>query len=325
MISANKSVTEHSDPMRKSSEKAPPPSYTDRTYYVAPRTLVREYGAKTKSARLRSDEIVDWPESQQKPKRVLSGEDGIVRQRRQSPLHIHVPPPPLDANHFWATITPLPPSPTGSDSMAQSPSPPPALFPHFPFPPPSNPRSSPSLLEEQFQYFQQEPFALNLHAFSLDRHGAIRKKTLTGPRVSHVGNPSRPTATSPLSRDQPAFDLTLWVEDGLSNSLAFEGESFEPDTLDLDMRNFYQQNTTGEPQASHRYIPSVNTTVVFVPHGIISEQGMLIQSLYFTSTNRCSRTSCISTNNDGSTPPISTSVSYSDTACRPLSPRAGSA
>jgi hypothetical protein len=71
----------------------------DRSYYVAPRTstspvkrsssvkpvkISQETKPKAKSSRPRSGEIVDWPESQPKPKRVLSEISNTVHAKRGS-------------------------------------------------------------------------------------------------------------------------------------------------------------------------------------------------------------------------------------------------
>ena len=68
----------------------------DRNYYVAPRApasppkrsnsvkVSQEPKSKTKSSRPRSGEIVDWPESQPKPKRVLSEISNTANSKRGS-------------------------------------------------------------------------------------------------------------------------------------------------------------------------------------------------------------------------------------------------
>ncbi|OAK96884.1 hypothetical protein IQ06DRAFT_282405 [Phaeosphaeriaceae sp. SRC1lsM3a] len=68
----------------------------DRNYYVAPRTptspvkrsnsvkVTQEPKTKTKAPRPRSGEIVDWPESQTKPKRVLTEISNTAHSKRGS-------------------------------------------------------------------------------------------------------------------------------------------------------------------------------------------------------------------------------------------------
>jgi hypothetical protein len=147
-----------------------------------------------------------------------------------------------------------------------------------------------SMFDEQYQYFQPQSLLFDPHAFAINQHDSGREKTPTDSLLNHSGlSPIPLTATPPLSRnpsrppglprDQPAPDHMLWEDGSLSNSPTSvrtpDGDSFEVEMLDSDVRAFYQQNGVGmSTQVSHNTIPAVNTNMFFTPQGNISDQGM---------------------------------------------------
>jgi hypothetical protein len=150
-----------------------------------------------------------------------------------------------------------------------------------------------SLFDEPYQYFPQQSLLFDPHAFAIDQHGTRREKTPTDSLINHTGlSPIPLTATPPLSRnpsrppelprDQPAPDHMLWDDGSLSNSPTSvrtpDGESFEVEMLDSDVRTFYHQNGVGmSSQVSHNAMPVVDTNMFFTPQGTISNHGTLSQ------------------------------------------------
>jgi hypothetical protein len=71
----------------------------------------------------------------------------------------------------------------------------------------------------------------------------------------------------------------LWDDGSLSNSPTSvktpDGESFEVEMLDSDVRNFYQQGASMSTQVSHNAIPAVDQSMLFTPQGTFSDHGML--------------------------------------------------
>ncbi|KAH8707546.1 hypothetical protein GQ44DRAFT_743290 [Phaeosphaeriaceae sp. PMI808] len=88
----------------------------DRTYYVAPRlpsssparrthsVKLSHEPKKTKVSRPRSGEIVDWPESQPKPKRVLSEISNTVHSKRGSLYEEDVAKLRRNAKHYAVEV-----------------------------------------------------------------------------------------------------------------------------------------------------------------------------------------------------------------------------
>lgn len=61
-----------------------------------------------------------------------------------------------------------------------------------------------------------------------------------------------------------------------------DGESFEVEMLDQDMRTFYQHNGVNmSTQASHNAIPALDTNMFFTPQGTISNHGMSFECFHF--------------------------------------------
>jgi len=152
--------------------------------------------------------------------------------------------------------------------------------------------------EQQYQYYQQTSLLFDPNALAVNQYGTGREKTPTDSLINHTGlSPIPLTATPPLTRnpsrppelprDQPAPDQMLWDDGSLSNSPTSvrtpDGESFEVEMLDQDMRTFYQHNGVNmSTQASHNAIPALDTNMFFTPQGTISNhvlQNALQQSM----------------------------------------------
>tara|TARA_R110002003_G_scaffold97_12_gene7830 strand:+ start:7752 stop:9746 length:1995 start_codon:yes stop_codon:yes gene_type:complete len=145
-----------------------------------------------------------------------------------------------------------------------------------------------STFSQQYQHFQQQPLFLDPHAFAFGHYDTGREKTPTDSLINHTGlSPIPLTTTPPLSRnpsrppepprDQPP-DHMHWDNGSLSNSPTSvktpDGESFEVEMLDSDVRNFYHHNGLDmSTQVSHNAIPAVDTTMFLTPQGTISDQG----------------------------------------------------
>lgn len=151
--------------------------------------------------------------------------------------------------------------------------------------------------EQQYQYYQQTSLLFDPNALAVNQHGTGREKTPTDSLINHTGlSPIPLTATPPLSRnpsrppelprDQPAPDQMLWDDGSMSNSPTSvrtpDGESFEVEMLDQDMRTFYQHNGVNmSTQASHNAIPALDTNMFFTPQGTISNHGMSFECFHF--------------------------------------------
>ncbi|KAL5122022.1 hypothetical protein ACEQ8H_000238 [Pleosporales sp. CAS-2024a] len=146
-----------------------------------------------------------------------------------------------------------------------------------------------SMFDEQFQYFQQQPLYYGQPTFAFDHHAA-GPKTPTDSLLNHTGlSPAPLTATPPLSRtssrppelprDQPVPDQILWDDGSLSNSPTSvrtpDGESFEVEMLDTDLRTFYQTGQqNGSTQVFQNAIPAVDTNFYFNPPATITNQAL---------------------------------------------------
>jgi hypothetical protein len=147
-----------------------------------------------------------------------------------------------------------------------------------------------STFHEQWQHFPQQQLYVDPHAFAIAQYGVPREKTPTESLINHSGHSPIPlTATPPLSRnpsrppepprDQP--DQMLWDDGSMSNSPTSvrtpDGESFEVEMLDTDMRNYYQQNGMAmSSQESHNAIPAMDSSMIFTSQGTFSDHGTLL-------------------------------------------------
>jgi hypothetical protein len=148
-----------------------------------------------------------------------------------------------------------------------------------------------SMFDEPYHpNFHQQSLFFDPHTFPLGHYDTTRRdKTPTDSLINHTGlSPIPLTATPPLSRnpsrppepprDQPP-DHMLWDDGSLSNSPTSvktpDGESFEVEMLDSDVRSFYQQGASMSTQVSHNAIPAVDQSMLFTPQGTFSDHGML--------------------------------------------------
>ncbi|KAH7077368.1 hypothetical protein FB567DRAFT_535115 [Paraphoma chrysanthemicola] len=148
-----------------------------------------------------------------------------------------------------------------------------------------------STFSQQYQHFQQPPF-FDPYTFASGHYDTGREKTPTDSLINHTGHSPIPLITTPpLSRnasrppepprDQPPEHL-LWDNVSPSDSPTSvrtpDGESFEVEMLDADVRNFYHHNGMNmSTQVSHNAIPAEDTSMFFSNHAIDSALHASIQ------------------------------------------------
>jgi hypothetical protein len=175
----------------------------------------------------------------------------------------------------------------------------------------SSHRTGPSRFDDAFQYF---PLQNSPQPYPVVQDSSQHERTPTNSWTSHVGKPQTLTTMgflpTPLSRPQPAPSHMPWngASPSAASMQAADRESFEVEMMDEAMWNFYNQTTTAEAQPSPHAAPSVDQNMLFTTQGTFTDQGMLVERLYLHSTDRSSHTSCVSRDNDGTRPPVSTSV-----------------
>lgn len=140
-----------------------------------------------------------------------------------------------------------------------------------------------STYEEPYQYFSQQLFVdQNTYLANYDVGG---NKTPTDSLINHTGlSPIPLTATPPHSRHasrppEPSRDHIpdhmLWDDGSLSNSPTSvktpDGESFEVEMLDSDVRNFYSEGMNMSTQVSHNAIPAVDHSMMLTSQHTFSD------------------------------------------------------
>jgi hypothetical protein len=145
-----------------------------------------------------------------------------------------------------------------------------------------------STFEEPYhQYFSQQLY-VDPNAFTLANYDAGGNKTPTDSLINHTGlSPVPLTATPPHSRhasrppEPPRDQLPdhmLWDDGSLSNSPTSvktpDGESFEVEMLDSDVRNFYSEGMNMSTQVSHNAIPAVDQSMIFTSQNTFSDHSM---------------------------------------------------
>jgi hypothetical protein len=147
-----------------------------------------------------------------------------------------------------------------------------------------------STFQEQWVQYAQPQLYVDPHAFTFNQYGMGREKTPTDSLINHPRfSPGPLTATPPASRnpsqppealrDQP--DHMLWDDGSISNSPTSvrtpDGESFEVDMLEPEVRNYYQHNGMEmSNQESHNPVAAVDHSIMFTSHGTFSDHGMFV-------------------------------------------------
>ncbi|KAF2033851.1 hypothetical protein EK21DRAFT_57779 [Setomelanomma holmii] len=145
-----------------------------------------------------------------------------------------------------------------------------------------------STFSQQYQHFQQ-PLFVDPHTFAFGHYDTGREKTPTDSLINHTGHSPIPLTTTPplshnpsrppeLPRDQPP-DHMFWDNGSLSDSPTSvrtpDGESFEIEMLDSDVRSFYHQNGVDmSTQVSHNAIPAIDQSMFLTPQGTISDHAL---------------------------------------------------
>lgn len=133
----------------------------------------------------------------------------------------------------------------------------------------------------QYPHFPPQTFNFGPQAFLLDYHGAQRSKTPTESLLNHTGLSPGPLTTPPHSRnpsqppesihEQPPEQM-LYDNGSVSNSPTSvktpDGDSFEVEMLDVEMRNFYDQNFHAmSTQAPNHTVPVTDHGMYFSNEG----------------------------------------------------------
>lgn len=173
-----------------------------------------------------------------------------------------------------------------------------------------------SMFDEQYQHYSQQYF-VDPNTFTLGHYGR-RDKTPTDSLINHTGlSPIPLTATPPLSRNpsrppEPSREQLpehmLWDDGSLSNSPTSvktpDGESFEVEMLDSDVRTFYHEGMNMSTQVSHNAIPAVDESMMFTSQNTFSDHGTSVQGLLRLTADTRSYTHGIGSSNGVSWKPL---------------------